>query len=40
MKVDEKSFTLRSFFQPVSETAPIDKLLYMIDSGIMKKNQL
>lgn len=38
MKVDGKSFTLRSFFQPVSEATPFDKLLYMIDSGILKKD--
>ena len=38
MKVDGKSFTLRSFFQPVSVAAPIDKLLHMIDSNVLKKD--
>lgn len=38
MTVDGKRFTVRSFFQPVSEATPTEKLLYIIDSDIVKKD--
>jgi len=38
MTVDGKHFTLRSFFQPVSQATPTEKLLHMIDSGTFKKD--
>lgn len=38
MAVDGKCFTVRSFFQPVSEATPTEKLLYIIDSDIARKD--
>ena len=38
MAVDGKCFMVRSFFQPVSETTPTEKLLHMIDSDIARKD--
>lgn len=36
--VGGKPFAVRSFFQPASVAAPIDKLLHMIDSNVLKKD--
>jgi hypothetical protein len=37
MIVDGKHFTLCSYFQPLSQVTPAEKLLHMIDSDASKK---
>lgn len=38
MGVDGKCFAVRSFFQPVSEATPTEKLIHIIDSDITNRD--